>query len=160
MSLDKESIHKEISRVGVEALIFWELPKVESALNDLCQQWSFNDCGALSKGTVNLSKTTPTPVTETIHEPSTAIVDFIKKKINASTNCWNFGVFRTKMLEAKAEILVSGSHPKYNYKAGETIMNKTMCDKSTYMYNTKQVSGSLANQEIWLSQMKKEIKPL
>ena len=80
MSLDKESIDKEISRVGVEALIFWELPKVESALNDLCQQWSFNDCGALIKGTVNLSKTTPTPVTETLPEPSAVIVGSYEEK--------------------------------------------------------------------------------
>ena len=29
MSLDKESIDKEISRLGVEALMFWELPKVD-----------------------------------------------------------------------------------------------------------------------------------
>ena len=35
MSLDKDSIDKEISRLGVEALMFWELPKVESALNEL-----------------------------------------------------------------------------------------------------------------------------
>ena len=32
MSLDKDSIDKEMSRQGVEALMFWELPKVENAL--------------------------------------------------------------------------------------------------------------------------------
>ena len=41
MSLDKESIDKEIMRLGVEALMFWELPKVKRALNDLCQKWFF-----------------------------------------------------------------------------------------------------------------------
>ena len=159
MSLDKESIDKEISKLGVEALIFWELPKVESALNDLCQQWSFNDCGALSKGTVNLSKTTPTPVTKTIHEPLTAIVDFIKKKINASKI--------VGILEIEKKDAGSGSRNssfrifcKIQLQSRRTIKNKTMCYKSTYMNNTKKVSASLANQEIWLSQMKKEIKPL
>ena len=47
MSLDKESIDKEITRLGVEALMFWELPKVKIALNELCQNWFFNKCGAL-----------------------------------------------------------------------------------------------------------------
>ena len=35
MSLDTTSIDKEIARLGVEALMFWELPKVENALNDV-----------------------------------------------------------------------------------------------------------------------------
>ena len=69
MPLDKDSIDMEISRLGVEALMFWELPKVENALNELCQQWFYNDCGALIKGTIDLSKTTPTPVTEPVSEP-------------------------------------------------------------------------------------------
>jgi len=41
---------------------------------------------------------------------------------------------RRRILESKAEILVSGCLAKYNYKAGETIMNKTMLYKSSYMY--------------------------
>ena len=40
MSVDKDSIDKEIMRLGVEALMFWELPKVKSALNDPCQNGS------------------------------------------------------------------------------------------------------------------------
>ena len=46
MSLDKDSIGKEIERLDVEAFMFWELPKVESALNDMCQKWFFNDINA------------------------------------------------------------------------------------------------------------------
>ena len=39
MSMDTDSINKEIARLGVEALMFWELPKVDNALNDLCHSW-------------------------------------------------------------------------------------------------------------------------
>ena len=69
MSLNKEFIEKEISRQGV-----WELPKVESARKNLCQQWFYTDCGhgTLIKRTIDLSKTAP--VTEPAPEPSTAIV--------------------------------------------------------------------------------------
>ena len=35
MSFDRHSINKEIQRLGVEALMFWELPKVETALSEL-----------------------------------------------------------------------------------------------------------------------------
>ena len=34
MSMDKKSIDKEIANLGVEALMFWELPKVELALDN------------------------------------------------------------------------------------------------------------------------------
>ena len=65
----QEFIEKEISRQGV-----WELPKVESARKNLCQQWFYTDCGhgTLIKRTIDLSKTAP--VTEPAPEPSTAIV--------------------------------------------------------------------------------------
>ena len=39
-----------------------------------------------------------------------------------------------EILEAKAEISVSGSLAKYTHKAGETWMNKTISYKSTYMF--------------------------
>ena len=39
MLLDKTSIDKEIVRLGVEAHMFWELPKVREALNELCKKW-------------------------------------------------------------------------------------------------------------------------
>ena len=54
MSLDRTSIDKEIERLGVEALMFWELPKVENALNELCQNWFFNDNGAHLKGPIDI----------------------------------------------------------------------------------------------------------
>ena len=91
--------------------MFWELPKVESVLNELCQQWFFYDCGALLKGTVNLSKTTTTPVTETLPKSSTVIVGSYKEKeecielgfVEKLLELWRL---KRKSLEAKAEILV------------------------------------------------------
>ena len=78
MSLDKDSINKEISRQGVEALMFWELPKVENALNEMCQKWFYNDCGALIKGPIQ--QTTPPLDTESVPELTTAIVGSCKEK--------------------------------------------------------------------------------
>ena len=65
MSLDKKSIDKEIVRLGVEAHMFWELPKVRDALNDLglCKKWFYNDCRAYSKDTIDISEDSPTPIT-------------------------------------------------------------------------------------------------
>ena len=37
MLLDRNSIDKEIVRLGVEAHMFWEIPKVRAALNKLCK---------------------------------------------------------------------------------------------------------------------------
>ena len=42
-----------------------------------------------------------------------------------------FWRLRRKILEAKAEISVSGTLAKYTYKAGEAIMNKTLSYKSS-----------------------------
>ena len=38
MSLDKDSIDKEVSILGVEAHMFWELPKVREMFNELCKR--------------------------------------------------------------------------------------------------------------------------
>ena len=54
MSLDRDSINKEIQRLGVEALMFWELPKVEETLNALCNTWFVNNCRAYIKETLDL----------------------------------------------------------------------------------------------------------
>ena len=40
MSLDRNSIDKEVVRLGVEVHMFWELPKVKDALNELCKNGS------------------------------------------------------------------------------------------------------------------------
>ena len=55
MSFDKTSMDKEIQRLGVEALMFWELPKVETALNDMCQKWFFNYSETYVTETIDIS---------------------------------------------------------------------------------------------------------
>ena len=52
--MDKMSIDKEISILGVEALMFWELSKVEEALGSLCHNWFFNNCKAYKKVALDL----------------------------------------------------------------------------------------------------------
>ena len=54
--MNKNSIDKEISNLGVEALMFWELPKVELALAILCRKWFFNACKAYKKIYLDLNK--------------------------------------------------------------------------------------------------------
>ena len=112
--MDKNSIDKQIERLGVEALMSWELPKVENAWNDICQKWFINDCGALVKGTIDVSEDTQnTPAPEPLPEPTTVIVGSYKEKeqcielgfVQKMVELWRR---RRKTLEAKAEISVSG----------------------------------------------------
>ena len=73
--MDKDSIDKEIERLGVEALMFCELPKIENALNDLCQKWFFNDITASVKGAIDVSEVNQNvPASEPTPESTTAIV--------------------------------------------------------------------------------------
>ena len=93
----------------------WELPKVENASNDMCQHWCINDSNAYVKGTIDASKDTRNiPVSEPVPEPKTAIVGSYKEKeqcielgfVEKLLELWRL---RRKILEAKAEILVSQS---------------------------------------------------
>ena len=137
MSLDKDSINKEISRLGVETLMFWELPKVENALHEMCQKWFYNDCGAVIKGPIQ--QTTPPVVTESVPELTIEIVGSCKEKeqcielgsVEKLVELWRL---RRKNLEAKAEIAVTAFLAQYTHKAGETLMNKLMSYKSFYMF--------------------------
>ena len=63
MSLDRSSIDKQIDRLGVEAHMFWGIPKVSAAFNDLCKKWFFNDCKAYSTNIIDISEDSPTPGT-------------------------------------------------------------------------------------------------
>ena len=55
---------------------------------------------------------------------------------------------RRKILEAKSEISLSGFLARYTHKAGETLMNKTMSYKSTYMFQLfKQRHMDLTNED-------------
>ena len=65
-SLDRTSIDKETARLGVEALMFWELSKVEAALNAFCKQWFVNDCKAYMKETLDSTADTENTFTSTL----------------------------------------------------------------------------------------------
>ena len=82
MLLDKESFDKEVVRIGIEAHMFWELPKVRDALNDLCKKWFYNDNKAYIKTTIDISEDSPTTVDAdtTAASPSIAIVGSQKEK--------------------------------------------------------------------------------
>ena len=94
--LDKNSIDKEIVRLGVEAHMFWELQKVRDALNDLCKKWFVNDCKASSKDTIDISEDSPTSITfdKTPASSSIVIVGSQKEK----EQCIKFG-FVEKLIE-------------------------------------------------------------
>ena len=100
-------------------------------MNELSKKWFFNDCKAYSKNTIYISEDSLTPGAsdKTQASSSIAIVGSQKEK----EQCIELGFvkklvellkLRRKILESKAETLVSGCLAKYNYKAGETIMNK------------------------------------
>ena len=129
MSLDTESINKEIARLGVEALMFWELPKVENALNDLCQSWFHTDYKKIWE-VVDITNTQASSSSAQIPEPTIAVVGSFKKEkeqriktgfVDKLIELWRL---RRKILEAKGEISVSGTLAKYTYKAAEAIMGK------------------------------------
>ena len=72
-------------------------------------------------------------------EPTTAIVGSYKEK----EQCIKLGFveklvklcrLRRKILKAKSEISVSESLARCTHRTGETLMNKTMSYKSTYMF--------------------------
>ena len=58
MLMDKKSIDKDVANLCVEALMFWELPKVELALDNLCRKWLFNEiqCKAYKKIYLDLTR--------------------------------------------------------------------------------------------------------
>ena len=140
MSFDKNSIDKEIALLGVEAHMFWENPEVRAAFNEICKKWFFNECKAYAKQTIDLSEDSQTPVpTENAPiDPPTAVVVSQKEKVQSVElgfvekliELWRL---RKRILEDKAEILVDGTLAKYGYKAGETLMNRTLTYRSTYM---------------------------
>ena len=140
MSLDRNSIDKETARLGVEALMFWELPKVEEALNALCKKWFINNCRAYSKNTLVLSVDTENTTAATLDStPATEIILASKSKVQnielgfveKLIELWRL---RKRIDEAKAEISVSGVLAKYKYRAGEAIMDKCLDYKSSYMH--------------------------
>jgi len=134
MSIDRSSINKEIQRLGLKALMFWELPKIKTALNKMCQKWFFS-----YTGTIDITEDKKdTDANSSTTQPSIAIVGSAKKKkqcvevgfVDKLIQLWKL---RKSIHEAKSEISVSGTPAKYNYKACEAIMNKNLNYKSFYM---------------------------
>ena len=101
------------------------------------------NCNAYSKGTIDVSEDTQDisivpPTAVLASEPSNAIVTSFSEK----EQCIELGFVeklielwrkRRKILEAKAEISVSGVLANYTYRAGEGIMNKTLSYRSSYL---------------------------
>ena len=138
MSLDKNSIDFEIGKLGVEAHMFWEKPEVRAAFNEICKKWFFNDCKAYVKNTIDISEDSQNPNPTDNTNPSMAIVVSQKEKVQSVElgfvekliEMWRL---RKRILEDKAEILVDGTLAKYGYKAGETLMNRTLTYRSSYV---------------------------
>ena len=132
--------------------MFWEQPKVEEALNALCRKWFTNNCRACIKDALDLSVDTEsttavtldsTPTTETVKyskgEVQIIELGFVEKLIEL----WKL---RKRIDEAKAEISVSGTLAKYNYRAGEAIMNKCMdyrCSHMSKLYKTRNLDVTM-----------------
>ena len=118
MSLDRNSINKEIERLGIEALMFWELPKVNDALNEICQKWFFNYSATAISGAIDVTgDKTNTHASTSSPQPTIAIVGSVKEKkqcvelgfVDKLIQLWRL---RKNIYEAKAEISVSGTLAK------------------------------------------------
>jgi hypothetical protein len=160
MSMDRKSINKEIQLLGIEALMFWELPKVNEALNEMCQKWFFNFSATTVSGAIDVTdETADALITTTSTQPKIAIVGSAKEKkqcvelgfVDKLMQLWKL---RKNIFEAKTEISVSGTLAKYNYKAGDAIMNKTLNYKSTYMHQLfKRRNRAITDEERRLSSL-------
>ena len=91
----------------MEALMFWELPSMENALNNLCQSWFYSDYRKF-RGIIDVTEAQETPSLEQMPEPTTAIVGSFKKEkeqcielgfVDKLIELWRL---RRKILEAKA----------------------------------------------------------
>ena len=82
MSLDKESIDKEVEILGIEAHMFWELPKVREMFNELCKRWFYSDNKNYTHAVIDVSghQATSTEVKTTDTRPSNVIVGSEKEK--------------------------------------------------------------------------------
>jgi len=140
MSLDKESIDKEVGILGIEAHMFWELPKVREMFNELCKRWFYSDNKAYTHSVIDVSEDPPvsteTKTTNTLS--SNVIVGSEKEKrqcvklgfVDKLIELWKL---RKRILEDKTEITVSGILSRYNHDAGKAMMNKTVNFISNYI---------------------------
>ena len=122
--------------------MFWELPKVEDVLNGICKKWFSNNCNAYSKGKIDVSEDTQAfdgfSHSCTCFRTFKCNFWFLSRKrtmhwlgfVEKLIDLWRK---RRKILEAKAEISVSGVLANYTYRSGEGIMNKTLSYRSSYL---------------------------
>jgi len=86
MSLDKESIDKEVSILGIEAHMFWEQKTVKNDFDAFCRKWFFGDHKAYLHGAIVIPDKPPSQATLSVDAsnvntfPSTVIVDSEKEK--------------------------------------------------------------------------------
>ena len=144
MSLDKESIDKEVSILGIEAHMFWEQKTVKNDFDAFCRKWFFGDHKAYLHGAIVIPDEPPSQATLSVDAsnvnafPSTVIVDSEKEKrqcielgfVDKLIELWKL---RKRILEDKTEITVSGFLQRYTHEMGKAFMGKTMQFKSTYI---------------------------
>ena len=102
----------------------YELPKVETALNEMHQNLFFKYSESFVTGTIDMTGDKQDTLTQLpTPQPTIAIVGSGKEKkqcvklsfVDKLIQLWRL---RRSICEAKAEISVSGSLAKYTYKAG------------------------------------------
>ena len=93
--------------------MFWELPKVNEALNEMCQKWFFNFSATTVSGAIAVTdESADALITTTSTQPKIAIVGSAKEKkqcvelgfVDKLMQLWKL---RKNIFEAKTEISVS-----------------------------------------------------
>ena len=142
MSMDKESIDKEVNILGIEAHMFWEQENVRNDFNNFCKQWFFSDHKAYMTSPIDISKDisspTPTMANTSNTTPTIVIVDSQQEKrrcieLGFVDKLFELWKLRKKIQEDKAEITVTGFLQRYNHEGGKAVMHKTFNFKSTYI---------------------------
>ena len=142
--MDKDSIDKEVSILGIEAHMFWEQETVRNDFNTFCKKWFFSDHKAYMQMAVDVSNESPPQVVTSADantgntSPSVVIVDSQKEKrqgtelgfVEKLIELWKL---RKRISEDKAEIIVSGFLQRYTHEMGKAVMSKAMNFRSTYI---------------------------
>ena len=121
MSLDTSSIDKKISILGIEALMFWELPKVDLALSNMCRKWFFNECKAYKKNYLDLTKPESDNEGESVEIANAGItpknilliLQRIQKTLSLASlkNFWSYGSFVKEFMRLKQKFQSKAHYP-------------------------------------------------
>ena len=108
--------------------MFWELPKEELALDNLCKKCFFNECKAYKKIYLDLTKPASdnkvgkagSDKTEALTPKSSDYkqvieLGFVEKLLESSGVLWRLW---KRIIEAKAEISVKGNLSRCTYRTG------------------------------------------